>query len=176
MTDHTGGTSSSTANTSSSASASNAAASPKASKGKKSKAGSAASKAKKANATSAHPKYAVMVKQALIQLGNRNGSSRALILKYIISNYKVNAATANQHLKSALRAGTKNKSLKQVKGVGASGSFKVADAVKKSASSAGKKKTTTTQHTTNPCTKKERRKETLVALWPSSLATRFIYR
>ena len=148
MTDHTGGTSSSTANTSGSASASNAAASPKASKGKKSKAsstGSAASKAKKANATSAHPKYAVMVKQALTQLGNRNGSSRALILKYIISNYKVNAATANQHLKSALRAGTKNNSLKQVKGVGASGSFKVADAVKKSVSPAAKKKTTTTK-------------------------------
>jgi len=99
---------------------------------------------KSKSTTSSHPKYSAMIKQAITQLNDRNGTSKAAILKYILANYKVNSATANQHLKSALRAGTKNKTLKQTKGVGASGSFKLASsapAKKGSSSSAGKKKT-----------------------------------
>jgi len=69
-------------------------------------------KAKKAKGASSHPKYSVMIKQALTQLNDRNGTSKAAILKYILANFKVNAATANQHLKSALRAGTKNPNIK----------------------------------------------------------------
>lgn len=38
--------------------------------------------------------------------------SKAAILKYILANYKINPTTANQHLKSALRAGIKKKTLK----------------------------------------------------------------
>jgi len=92
-----------------------------ASKGKKSK----SSTGKKAKSASSHPKFSAMIKQAITHLNARNGASKAAILKYILANFKVNSATANQHLKSALRAGTKNKSLKQTKGVGASGSFKL---------------------------------------------------
>jgi len=135
MTDLTTGTSS--LNTSQSASAASGA------KGKKTKSNAgSANKSKKAKGTSSHPKYSAMIKQALTQLNGRNGTSKAAILKYILANFKVNSATANQHLKSALRAGTKNKSLKQTKGVGASGSFKLAAATTKSAKSTGKKTTT----------------------------------
>jgi histone H1/5 len=38
--------------------------------------------------------------------------------------------TVNVHLKLSLRAGVKNKSLKQSKGTGASGSFKIGEVVK----------------------------------------------
>jgi len=55
------------------------------------------------------------------------------------AHFKVNPATANQHLKSALKAGTKNRTLKQTKGAGASGSFKVNSAAKPK-KAAGKKK------------------------------------
>jgi len=96
---------------------------------------------KKPKSASSHPKFSAMIKQAITHLNDRNGTSKAAILKYILANFKVNAATTNQHLKSALRAGTKNKTLKQTKGVGASGSFKLNTAAKpKKGSSGGKKR------------------------------------
>jgi hypothetical protein len=51
----------------------------------------------------------------------------AAILKYIMANFNVgkDAKTVNVHLKLSLRAGVKNKSLKQSKKTGASGSFKI---------------------------------------------------
>ncbi len=59
----------------------------------------------------------------------RGGSSRQAILKYIMKHYNVgkDEKTVNNHLKLALRAGVKNKSLKQRKGTGASGSFSVGE-------------------------------------------------
>ena len=94
--------------------------------------------------TTTHPKFSVMIKEALTQLNDRNGTSKAAILKYILSNYKVNYATVNQHLKLALRAGTKNQTLKQTKGVGASGSFKLPAKAPAAAAAAAKKKKTST--------------------------------
>jgi hypothetical protein len=49
-----------------------------------------------------------------------------------ISNFNVgnDVKTVNVHLKLSLRAGVKNKSLKQSKGTGASGSFKIGEVVK----------------------------------------------
>jgi len=66
----------------------------------------------------------------------RGGSSRQAILKYIIKHYNVghDERIINAHLKLALRAGVKNGSLKQSKGTGASGSFRIGEkekAVKK---------------------------------------------
>lgn len=89
---------------------------------------------KKAKAPAAHPKYSEMVGQAITALKERGGSSRQAILKYILKNFKVgdNVNAINSHLKMALRAGVKNNSLKQSKGTGASGSFKVGE-VKKAA-------------------------------------------
>jgi len=59
----------------------------------------------------------------------RGGSSRQAILKYIVKHYNVghDERLVNAHLKLALRAGVKNGTLKQAKGTGASGSFRVGD-------------------------------------------------
>ena len=73
-----------------------------------------------------HPKYADMVAAALGALKERGGSSRQAILKYAQANYNVKDG-ANTHLKLALKRGVATGSLKQVKGTGASGSFKLAE-------------------------------------------------
>ena len=80
----------------------------------------------------AHPKYSEMVGKAIAALKERGGSSRQAILKYILANFNVgnDAKTVNNHLKLALKAGVKNKSLKQSKGTGASGSFKIGEVAK----------------------------------------------
>ena len=98
-------------------------------------------KSSKPKVPAAHPKYNEMVKQAVSALKERGGSSRQAILKYIIKNFKVgNEKTANTHLKLALRAGVKNGSLKQSKGSGASGSFKLGTVEKKPKKAAKAKK------------------------------------
>jgi len=83
-----------------------------------------------------HPKYADMIKAAIVQLNDRGGSSRSAILKYIFANYKVEPQSANQHLKVALKNGLKTNYFRQTKGTGASGSFKLG-----TATSSGKKVT-----------------------------------
>jgi histone H1/5 len=100
-----------------------------------------AKKAAKPKKPSTHPKYSEMIAAALGALKERSGSSRLAILKYIQSNYKVgdNATSVNAHLKLALKSGVKSGSLKQTKGVGASGSFKLGE-VKKAAKKATKPK------------------------------------
>jgi len=75
-----------------------------------------------------HPKYSDMIKAALKSLNDRSGSSRAAILKFVLANYSLDPVQANQHLKSALKNGVKSNALKQTKGHGASGSFKLAAA------------------------------------------------
>ena len=73
----------------------------------------------KSSAGSSHPKYSDMIKASLKALNERSGSSRAAILKYVLANYSLEPAQANQHLKLALKNGVKSKSLKQTKGNGA---------------------------------------------------------
>lgn len=46
-------------------------------------------KIKKPKVPSSHPTYGDMVKRAITELKNKNGSSRAVILKYILQNFKV---------------------------------------------------------------------------------------
>lgn len=77
-----------------------------------------------AKAPADHPKYIDMVKAAIVALKERNGSSRQAIEKYIKANYKVGDG-AGTHLKLALKRGVEAKVIVQVKGTGASGSFKV---------------------------------------------------
>lgn len=104
----------------------------------KKKASSAASKTKK---PADHPKYSEMIHQALTNLKERGGSSRQAILKYIAKNFKVgnDEHVINQHLKIALRSGVKNESLKQSKGSGASGSFRLGEGAKKEKKPVAKK-------------------------------------
>lgn len=78
----------------------------------------------------AHPKYSEMIAAAVGALKERSGSSRQAILKYISANYKV-SDSAGTHVKLALKRGVAGGALKQVKGTGASGSFKLAEKPKK---------------------------------------------
>ncbi|CAL4129675.1 unnamed protein product [Meganyctiphanes norvegica] len=87
----------------------------------------ASPKKRGAKKASSHPKFADMIAAAIAALKDRSGSSRQAILKYIVSNYKVDAKVATTQLKLALKRGAKSGALKQVKGSGASGSFKVAE-------------------------------------------------
>ena len=76
-----------------------------------------------------HPPYADMIIAAILALKERNGSSRQAIEKYIKANYKV--GEVGPHLKMALKRGVTSGKFVHTKGVGASGSFKVAKEEKK---------------------------------------------
>ncbi|KAK4298563.1 hypothetical protein Pmani_029099 [Petrolisthes manimaculis] len=83
-------------------------------------------KAKKAvKKPASHPKYSVMIAAAISGLKERNGSSRQAIQKYIVSQYKVDEKSVGTQLKLALKRGVASSVLKQVKGAGASGSFRI---------------------------------------------------
>merc|ERR1712036_50771 len=84
----------------------------------------AVAKAKKPEAS--HPTSSVMVKAALENLKERKGSSLAAIKKYIGTNYKADPVKMSVFIKKALKSGVEKKTILQVKGVGASGSFKLA--------------------------------------------------
>ena len=100
-----------------------------------------AKKATKPKAPASHPKYIEMIGKAISTLKERGGSSRQAILKYIQANYKVGTGVAvNSRLKLALKSGVTKGSLKQSKGTGASGSFKLGEQQKKVAKKAAKPK------------------------------------
>ena len=84
-------------------------------------------KATKPKAPAVHPKYSEMVKTAISTLKERGGSSRQAILKYIMANFSVGTdpKSVNARVKVALRSGVTTESLKQSKGTGATGSFRL---------------------------------------------------
>ena len=108
-------------------------------------------KASKPKKPATHPKYSEMIAAALKSLKERGGSSRQAILKYIQANYKVgdNATAVNAHLKLSLKSGVKSGALKQAKGTGASGSFKLGE-VKKPAKKTTKPKAAKPKKTKTP--------------------------
>merc|ERR1711936_83539 len=63
----------------------------------------AAPKVKKAKAPAAHPPYASMITAATKALGDKKGSSRQAILKYVVANNKVDAAKAAVRVRLALK-------------------------------------------------------------------------
>ena len=83
----------------------------------------AAKKAAAKKKPAEHPKYTEMIAAAITALKNRKGSSKMAITKYITANYKV-GDNADSHVKLALKRGVASELFLQVKGVGASGSFK----------------------------------------------------
>jgi histone H1/5 len=93
---------------------------------------------------SSHPTYGDMVRRAVTELKDKKGSSRAGILKYILQHFKVgeNVVSINSHLRQALKRGVASGALSQVKGVGASGSFRLGtkEATKKIAKKSAKPK------------------------------------
>merc|ERR1719175_489202 len=85
-----------------------------------------AKKAKKVAKPAAHPKYSVMIAAAITALKSRTGSSRQAILKYIVANYKVDAAKAAVQLRLALKRGVAKGTLKAAKATGkGAGCFKL---------------------------------------------------
>lgn len=85
-----------------------------------------------------HPKFAEMVKIAILTLKERNGSSVQAMEKYIKANFKV-GDNARQHIKTALKRGVTNGQFIHTKGVGATGSFKVNKTIEKKPAPAKKK-------------------------------------
>ena len=85
-----------------------------------------------------HPTYLDMIVAAVGALKERNGSSRQAISKYIKAHYKV-GDNADTCIKMALKRGVANEKLKQVKGTGASGSFKVVPTTAKAKTKPAKK-------------------------------------
>ena len=83
-------------------------------------------KATKPKAPAAHPKYSVMIAAAITALKSRTGSSRQAILKYIVANYKVDAAKAGTQVRLALKRGVVKGALKMAKATGkGAGCYKV---------------------------------------------------
>ena len=101
----------------------------------------------------AHPIYIDMVTTAIAALREKGGSSRQAIIKYITANYKVNADVISTFIKSSLKKGVAAGVLKQVKGAGASGSFKL-EKVKKPAKKAVKKPAAKKSAAKKPAAKK----------------------
>ena len=99
----------------------------------------AAPKVKKVAKPKTHPVFPVMITAAVTDLKDKKGTSGSAIKKYILANYKVEDKTVGKltkaHLKRMLAAGV----LKQSKGTGAAGSFKLADAPKTAKKTAVKK-------------------------------------
>merc|ERR1711892_1025075 len=63
----------------------------------------AAAAAPKAKVAAAHPPYATMIAAAIKGLGDKKGSSRQAILKYVVVNNKVDAAKAAVRVRLALK-------------------------------------------------------------------------
>merc|ERR1712227_1136516 len=83
----------------------------------------------KPKAPAAHPPYASMIKAAIKALGDKKGSSRQAILKYICANYKVDAAKAAGRVRIALKKLVTSKAIVAAAAAGkkGAGSFKLAE-------------------------------------------------
>merc|ERR1711970_1357002 len=74
-----------------------------------------------AKTPAAHPTYSVMITDSIKALKDRTGSSRQAILKYICANYKVDAAEAAVHVRTALKKGVAAETLKMAAAAGKKG-------------------------------------------------------
>merc|ERR1712242_36322 len=86
-----------------------------------------AKKAAKPKVPAAHPPYATMIKAAVKALGDKKGSSRQAILKYVVANNKVDAAKAAVRVRLALKKLVASKGLVAAAAAGkkGAGSFKL---------------------------------------------------
>jgi histone H1/5 len=87
-----------------------------------------AAAAKKPRVKSNHPSTADMVNAAIRSLKERGGSSFQAIKKYIAATYVIDAEKLSPFIKKYLKSAVASKELVQVKGKGASGSFKLSAA------------------------------------------------
>ncbi|XP_059058927.1 histone H1-like [Achroia grisella] len=82
----------------------------------------------------------VMIHEALNELKNRKGTSLYAIKKYITEKYNVDTEKLGYIIKKLIKTGVETGTIIQTKGIGASGSFKLA-IVKKAEKKPKKKKT-----------------------------------
>ena len=83
-------------------------------------------KAAKPRKPAAHPPYAEMIAKAIVGLGDKKGSSKVAIKKYILANFKVeDTKAANTQLNIALKRGVAGGKLITAKGH--AGTFKAAE-------------------------------------------------
>merc|ERR1712183_441465 len=99
-----------------------------------------AAAAPKAKAPAAHPPYAAMIKAAIKALGDKKGSSRQAILKYVCANYKGDAAKAAGRVRLALKKLVASKAIVAAAGKKGAGSFKLAEKPKAAKPVKAKKK------------------------------------
>ncbi|XP_065574965.1 histone H1-delta-like [Artemia franciscana] len=87
---------------------------------------------KKAKAPGNHPKYTEIITKSIADLKERGGPSRQAIFKCIMGNFQVgNAAkVVNMYLKQALKRCLANRIVINPKGIGVTGSFKLARPIK----------------------------------------------
>ncbi|NXQ16537.1 H5 protein, partial [Peucedramus taeniatus] len=103
-------------------------------------------RARSARRPAAHPAYSDMITAAIRADKSRGGASRQSIQKYVKSNYKV-GQNADVQIRLAIRRLLATGVLKQTKGVGASGSFRLAKASKAKRSPSRKRKKTARRST-----------------------------
>ena len=100
----------------------------------------AAPKAKKPAKKADHPPVAAMVSAAIAALKDRKGSSLPAIKKYVAATYKVDIEKLAPFIRRFLKKAVADGKLTQVKGTGASGSFKLAKVEKEKKPKVAKKK------------------------------------
>ena len=100
-----------------------------------------------------------MIAEAIAALKERGGSSRQAVAKYIKANFQV-GESSDTHLKQALKRGVVTGLLVQVKGTGASGSFKLAKKVAEPKKPAAKKPTANKAAAKKPAAKKVKKPAT----------------
>ncbi|XP_070498087.1 histone H1B-like [Chironomus tepperi] len=88
-------------------------------------------KPKKPKAPRTHPPVSEMVVNAVKTLKERGGSSLQAIKKFLVAQYKVDVDKLAPFIKKFLKSAVEKGQLLQVKGKGASGSFKLPAAAKK---------------------------------------------
>lgn len=129
-------------------------------------------KAAKAKKPADHPVYAEMIATAITTLKERNGSSGVAIKKYIKANFAVKD-NADVFIRAGLKKGVEKGTLTQVKGTGASGSFKVTKVekpkkVKKTPKKPAAKKPAAKKVAKKPAAKKATPKKKVAAKKPAA--------
>ena len=115
---------------------------------------SVAKKVTKPAVPAAHPPVAQMVNAAIRALKDRKGSSLAAIKKYISVNYKADGQKLAPFIRRYLKKAVETGKLAQVKGTGASGSFRINKAEKTEKTAKPAKKPTAAKKAKKPAAKK----------------------
>jgi hypothetical protein len=86
-------------------------------------------KSKSATIASTGPTFkSQMMLEAIKHLNDRSGSSRQACVKYIAAKFNLDTELVNKRIKKFIAIGLKDGSLKQIKGTGSNGSFKLGEA------------------------------------------------